>query len=280
MRWMSLGGVVSAVLALGVLAGPAMAAAPAAAPNPQNVKAARAVVRDETRYNETALRRGGAMTAAARAMVAQVKAGCAGGIPASLASGTKKQQAVVFDLLFEGAFDLSLAVDRPIEAPTVNLSKRLAHIRFATRAFTRGIRQVAKMDRVLIGFAPSDLCTDVKAAGANGFTADPPGTKRILKSLGRLLETAIAPAPKVLKKLKSFLVTGPDKAALKRLKALGNRADAFSSKLSAKWSTKLGAVLTPPAPAGGTGGFPTSPPPPGPTGALRRLGMASAFAAL
>src|ERR1700743_2624392 len=116
MKWKPLGGVVVGLVALVVLAGSALAAAPAAAPNPQNVKAARAVVRANTIFSLTALHREGAMTAAAKAMVAQVKAGCAGGIPASLANGTKQQQSIVFDLVFEGAFDLSLDVAGPIRA--------------------------------------------------------------------------------------------------------------------------------------------------------------------
>ena len=279
MRRMSLGGVVAGLVALNLLGGPAMAARPSAAPDPQNVKAARAVVRVMTRFDETALHREGAMTAAASAMVAQVKAGCAGGIPASLANGTKQQQSIVFDLLFEGAFDLSLDVDGPIDAATVNLTNRLDHIRFATRDLTRGIHQVARLERVLIGVKPSDLCADVKAAGANGFTADPPGTKRFLNNFGRLIDAAIGPTPKVLQKLKTFLVTARDKAAFARLKKLGARANAFSNKLGAKWAAKLGAVLTPPSSGGGTGGFPTNPPPP-PSGAARRARTVSPFPAV
>jgi hypothetical protein len=273
---MPLGGVVAGVVALGLAAGSAIAVAPAKAPKRQDVKAARTVIRALTRFDETALHREGAMAAAARAMVAQVQAGCAGGIPASLAtSGTKKQQSVAFDVLFEGAFDLSINVDRPIEGPTVNLTKRLDHARFARRALTRGIHHVATLERGLVEIKPSDLCVDVKAAAANGFTADPPGTTRFLNSFGRLFGAALGPAPNVLKKLKTFLVTPHDKAALKRLQKLDARANTFSGKLGARWAAKLAAVLSPKPSGGGTGGFPTNPPPP--AGAARRARLASAF---
>ena len=113
---MPLSGVVAGVIALNLLGGSAMAA-PASAPKPQDVKAARTVVRAITRFDQTAVRHEGAMTAAAKALVAQAQAGCAGGIPASIANGTAQQQAVAFDLIFEGAFDLSIDALHPVVHP-------------------------------------------------------------------------------------------------------------------------------------------------------------------
>lgn len=278
-RWMPLGGVVAGVVALNLLGGYALAAAPAKAPKPQDVKAARTVIRALTRFDQSSLRHEGAMTAAARATVAQVKAGCPGGIPASLANGTEKQQSVAFDVIFESAFDLTLNVNRPLAAATVSLSKRLAHVHFATRTLTRGIRQVAKLEGVLLKIKPSDLCADVKAAGANGFTADPPGTNRFLDSFARVIGDVATSPPNVLKRVKNLLRTDRDKTALKRLQQLSAREDKFSNKLGAEWARKLAAVLSPRSPGGGTGGFPTNPPPPA-TGALRRARVLSALSVI
>jgi hypothetical protein len=279
-RSMPLGGVVAGVVALNLLGGSAMAAAPAKAPKPQDVTAARTVIRAITRFDQTAVRREGAMTAAAKALVAQVKAGCADGIPASIANGTAQQQAVAFDLIFEGAFDLSLDSLHPVVGPGRVLSRSLGRVHFSKHAFTHDIHTIAKIQSTLLAMKASDLCADVKAAAANGFTADPPGTTAALKAFARVLAPGSKGVTGVLKGLKSDLTTDHDRAALKRLQTVDARYQKFSTNLGLKWGAKLGNILSPPSTGTGPGGFPTTPPPPPPTGSVRRARITSAFAAL
>jgi hypothetical protein len=278
-RWMPLSGVVAGAIALNLLGGSAVAA-PAAAPKPQDVKAARTVVHALTRFDETAVRREGAMTAAARDLVAQVKADCAGGIPASIANGTAQQQGVAFDLIFEGAFDLSLDSLHPVAHPGRALSRSLARVHFSKHAFTHDIHTIAKLQSILLGQTPSDLCADVKAAAANGFTADPPGTTGALTGFAKVFIPTSKGITGVLKSLKADLTTDRDRAALKHLQTVDARYQKFSDNLGLQWGTKLGNVLSPPPPGSGNGGFPTNPPPPPPAGSAQGAQMNSAFAAL
>jgi hypothetical protein len=276
MRSMPLGGVVVGVLALNLLGGSAIAAAPAQAPKPQDVTAARTVVRAITRFDQTAVRREGAMTAAARALVAQTKAGCAGGIPASIANGTSRQQGVAFDLIFESAFDLSLDALHPVVHPGRVLSGSLSRVHFSKHAFTRDIHAIAKIQDTLLVMKPSDLCADVKAAAANGFSADPPGTTASLKAFAKVLTPGSKGVTGVLKGLRSYLTTDRDRAALKHLQTVDSRYQKFSTNLGLKYGEKLGNVLSPPASGTGPGGFPTNPPPPA-TGSIRRARITSAL---
>ncbi len=280
---MPLSGVVAGAIVLGLLGGSAMAA-PATAPKPQDVKAARTVVRAITRFDQVAVRREGATTAAVKAMVAQTKAGCAGQIPASIANGTAQQQAVVFDLIFEGAFDLSLDALHPVVHPGRALSRSLAHVHFSKHAFTHAIHVIANTQSTLLALKPSDLCADVTAAAANGFAADPPGTTAALKGFAKVVAPPAKGITGVLKGLKSDLTSDRDRAALKHLQTVDARYQKFSTNLGLKWGAKLGNVLSPPPSGTGPGGFPTNPPPsppsPPPAGSARHAQMTSAFAAL
>ena len=280
MRRMPLGGVVAGVVALNLAGGSAMAAPAKAAPKPQDVTAARTVVRDLTRFDETSLRRQGAMTRAAKAMVAEVRAGCPGTLPQSVLHGTKTQQSVAFDVLFEVTGDLTLNLEGPVNRPAVALAARLDRVHFTKRALTRGLHRLGKIETLFVAVKPTDPCPDVKAAAANGFTADPPGTTRFLNTFFGALSAPVGQGPDVLKQLPTFLTTHRDRAALKHLRQLDARNDKVSTTLGIKWSAKLAEVLSPPAPGGSPGGFPTNPPPPPPTGAAAATRMLAAFAAL
>jgi hypothetical protein len=247
------------------------------------VAAARAAVRDFTRFDQTALRHGSQMIAAARAMVAQVKADCGGAIPASIANGTRKQQDVYLDLVVEGAFDLTLRVIQPLAHPATALAKGLEHVRFSKRSFTRAVHGTAKSQLILLAIKPSDLCADVKAAVASQFAADPAGTTAFANRIDRTNPGPMVSVDGIIKKTKSDLVTTRDQAAVKRLKKLDARYVKFSGHLGLTWGGKLGKVLVSPPPAGGTGGgFPTTPPPPpsSPASSRSNAAMTAAFATL
>jgi hypothetical protein len=262
---MPLGGMVAGIIALNLLGGSALAATPAKAPKPRDVVAARAVTRAITRFDGTALRHEQAMTAAAKALVAQVQAGCAGAIPSSIANGTDAQQGVFVDLVFEGAIDLTVRAMQPLNHAALALGKGLDRVRFSNRAFTLRIHDTAKAQRIILAVHPTDLCTDVKTAAAGGFAADPPGTTAFLKGIDKLDPGPTVSVPTLIKKITADLLNKSDRAALKRLKTMDARYQKFSSNLGLHWGAKLGDVLMSAPPAGGTGGgFPTGPstPPP------------------
>jgi hypothetical protein len=274
---MSLGGMVTGVIALNLLGGPAMAATPANAPKLRDVTAARAVIHAIGHFDQTALHRQAAMTAAAKALVAQVQAGCAGAIPATIANGTHQQQGVFLDLVFESAFDLTVRAIHPLDHAATALTKGLDRVHFSKRTFTRRIHDTAKAQQLLLAVKPSDLCADVEAAAAGGFAADAPGTTAFLNGIDSLNPGPTESVPKILKTIGADLVTQSDRAALKRLQKVDARYQKFSLNLGVRWGARLGKVLTSAPPAGGTGGtggFPTNPPPPSST----RAAMSAAFA--
>jgi hypothetical protein len=276
-RSLSLCGAVASAIALNLLGGAAMAAAPAKAPKTQDVVAARTVVAAITRFDKTALAREKQITAAANAMVAQVQTGCPGSLPASVLNGTSTQQAVAFDLLFEAAFDLSIDTVAPVRRPGLALAKGLDRAKFSTRAFSRGIHKTATVQRVFVTLTPSDLCGDVNAAAAGGFAADPPGTTAFLKGFQNALSSSGLSVTAIIKKLNPYLVTTRDQASLTRLKAIDARYEKFATNLGVKSGAKLGKVLSGTTQSGGgTGGFPTKPPPPA---AIRRARVTAAFGA-
>ena len=277
-RFMSLGGLVAGVVALNLLGGSALAAAPAKAAKPGDVTSARAVVRDFTDFDQTAIRREGAMTAAAKALVAQVSAGCAGAIPSSIQSATKKQQAVYIDIVLEAAFDLTLRVIHPVGHAALTLSNRIDRIHFSARKFTRGLHGTANAQKALLAITPSDLCSDVKAAAAGGFEADAPGTTAFLKVINGVGSGPGVSLADIVKKVRPLLPTQADQAAIKRLKKVDARYQNFSLNLGLKWGAKLATVLVAAPSSGGTGGFPTNPPPPPPAGSVARTAMSAAFA--
>ena len=192
----------------------------------------------------------------------------------AVANGTARQQAIAFDVVFEGVLDLSLDVVHPLRHAGLTLAKGLDRAHFSNRTFTRGVHVTAKLQRVILAIKPSDLCGDVKAAAAGGFTSDPPGTTAFLKKFSGEITGPPQPIPETLTKLGPDLVTRADRAALTRARKVDARYEKFSTRLGTKWGDKLGSVLVAKAPP--AGGFPTSPPPPAST----RTAMATALAAL
>jgi hypothetical protein len=244
-RSLSLGGVVAGAIAgaiaLNLLGGAAMAAAPAKAPKIRDVAAARTVVRAITRFDRTALGRQSQMIAAAKAVVAQVQAGCPAGLPSSVLNGTSTQRAVALDLLFEAAFDLSIDVVRPLRHPALALAAGLERATFSKRGFSRSIHQTATVQRVIVTLKPSDLCGDIKAAAAGGFAADPPGTTAFLNGFQSAASGAGLSVPEIIKKTKPYLVTTRDRASLKHLETIDARYEKFVTNLGSSggpsWAT-------------------------------------------
>lgn len=176
-----------------------------------------------------------------------------------------------------GGFDLTLDSLHPIDRAALALSHSLDRIHFTAGKLTRGIHATAKAQRAILALKPSDLCGDVKAAAAGGFTADPPGTTAFLAALGRMISGSAEPLPNVLEKVKAYLTTTRDRRALTHATTVNARYEKFSIKLALRWGNKLGsALVSAPLPGGGTPGFPTNPP----ASSSTRTAVSAAFAAL
>ncbi|MGZ4294186.1 MAG: hypothetical protein ACXVRM_08090 [Solirubrobacteraceae bacterium] len=226
-------------------------------PSARDVAAARAIVADLTRFDQTALRRRGQMRAAAGAFVAGVRARCAGALPASLDNTATQQQDVLYQLVIEGAFDLAVNTTRPLDPPALALAHRLDRVRFANRSLTVGLRQLAHLQRVSVAMDASDLCADVSEAEAVGYAALPAGTTALMRRVDRL-ESASAPTVTgLLTEIAPYLTGRGDRAAAKRLRGLQSTYERFARILGEKEGARLGSVLTATSPAGGR--FPTQP---------------------
>ena len=242
MRSVLLGSGVGAAVAVAALSGSAIAA-PSTAPKPRDVAAARSVVSALTRFDQEALARRGAVTAAAKAAVAQAQTGCASAIPRSAQDGTGTQQAVVQDLLSEGALDVSLAVNHPLAGPLRTVATRLAAAHFSSRALTRGFQNTARANRLVLSLTPTDLCADVKAAAASGFDSDPPGTRAALKHVSTLASVHGLGLSIIPSKLAPYLVTTRDRSALAHLKTLNARYVTAIEDRELTWERKLASAL-------------------------------------
>ena len=153
MRSMPLGGMVAGVVALVLLGGSALAATPAKAPKPRDVAAARAVIHAFSRFDRRPAPRG-CDDRAAKAMVAQVQAGCAGTIPSSIAKAPK-QQGVFLDSSSRAPSTSRSAPSSRSIMLRPSLTKRLDRVHFSNATFTRRIHDTAKAQQLLLAIKPS-----------------------------------------------------------------------------------------------------------------------------
>lgn len=231
-----------AVVAVAALGGPAVAA-PATAPKPRDVAAARSVVSALERFDQEALARRSSVTAAAKAAVAQVQAGCPGAIPKSAQEGTGTQQAVVQDLLTEGALDVSLAANQPLAGPLRVVATRMAGAHFSSRGLSLAFRRTAQANRFVLSLRPTDLCADVTAAAAAGFDADPPATTSALKHVATLSSSHGLDLKVIPSKLAPYLAGARDRSALAHVKSLNTRYEKAIQGVELTWERKLGSAL-------------------------------------
>jgi hypothetical protein len=222
----------------------ATASASTSAPKAQDVTAARSVIGGIARFDQAALARRSAQTAAAQALIAQAQQGCAGAIPASAVHGTATQQTVVQDILTEGAFDVAAAVNHPIAGLARAQDAHLAAAHFSSRALTRALHNAGKAaDRALHAMRPTDLCADVTAAAAGGFASDPPGTTEALSRIVSLEGLHALALTDVTKKLRPYLTSTHDRGAVARVTAQTARYEKFSESLQLARERKLVSVL-------------------------------------
>ena len=241
MRSVLAGLTVAGAIAVAGAGGPAVAVA--SAPTRQDVATARSVIKAVAAYDQAALARQAPATAAAKTEVAQVKAGCAGAIPASAINGTGTQQSVVSDLLAEASLDVSLAVNQPLLRPLRTVARSLGAARFSSRSLSSAFQETARVNHFVTTLSPTDLCADVKAAAADRFNADPPATTTALRHISFLSTSKALSLGAIPSKVAPFMTTSRDRAALAHVKSLNARYEKGIRGAEVTWERKLESVL-------------------------------------
>jgi hypothetical protein len=223
--------------------------------------AARRLIADQTSYYQAGMATRREARADVNAALAQIKATCPQSIPNALLDGTRAQRDLWNQLFNEAADDIALAELQPLGDATSNLAQRLDRLHFSRRAVDRDLRQMSHALRLSLTLAPSDLCTDLKAAAANGFTAVPPATTAFNDHLNEVLA---APSPSlgaIIDDAKPELLTKADRSAIKRLRSVADKYTGFIFNLSINAGFSLADVLgsaSPPPPSGGQAGTTTA----------------------
>jgi hypothetical protein len=231
--------------------GGARAAARAKAPRAADVAAARRLIAAQTSYYQAGMATRREAKADVNAALAQIKATCPQSIPNSLLDGTPAQRDLWMQLFGEAADDVALAEVQPLDDATTTLAQRLDRLHFSRGAVNRDLRQLSHALRLSLTLAPSDLCTDLKAAAANGFTAVPAATTAFNNHVDNVLGVPSPTVGGLIADVKPDTVTKADRAAIKRLKTVSVAYTGFIFNLSVDTGFKLADVLgsgpTPPS---------------------------------
>jgi hypothetical protein len=87
-------------------------------------------------------------------------------------------------LLGEAPTGLALALSRPFYGATVTFDKRIARLRWSNRALAAAVRAVAAGDRAELAIADPQVCNDLRAWVAGGYSTIPPTTQSFLAAAG------------------------------------------------------------------------------------------------
>jgi hypothetical protein len=244
---------VAAVLTLPITA--AMAKAPSA----HDIRSARHLMRDLGRYYQAGLNTRRQANAAVNDAIKLIKATCPNTLPASLATGGKTQQTVGMQMLTEVAYDIALVAIEPTDHAALVEANGLDRLHFSRRAANRDAREIAHGQRVVVGLKTSDLCADLQAAMADGFTSVPPATQQFLDVVNRVFSLPAPSLDDLHKDLGSYLTTRRDRAMVKRVRNLAARYTEFAFNLGVTAGGKLLSVLNgQPGPLSGLAGTETA----------------------
>jgi hypothetical protein len=232
-----------ALLVAAVLTLP-IAAATAKTPSGRDVTSARKLMGDLARFYQAGLDTRRQAHAAVNASVQMIKATCPNALPATLSDGPKREQAVSMQMLTEAAYDLALVASQPTDHAALVEAAALDRLHFSRRAATRDAREIARGQRLTAALKTSDLCADLQAAAANGFTSVPPATRHFVAMVNRVFSVPAPSFDDLDKHLGPYLTTRRDKAAVKRVRDLGMRYTEFAFTLGLNAGGKLVSVLT------------------------------------
>ena len=156
---------------------------------------------------------------------------CPNALPATLSDGPKRQQVVSKEMLTEAAYDIALAASRPINHAALVEADGLDRLHFRRRAATRDAREIARGQRLTAALKTSDLCGDLQATAAAGFTSVPPATRAFVAGVDRVFSIPAPSFDDLQKDLRPYLTTRRNKAAVRRVRGLGRRYTEFAFTL-------------------------------------------------
>ena len=166
-------------------------------------------------------------TAAVNAVVERVSSGCRGGLPGYLRTGTPAQQRVWTALANEEpAGELVIALLRPVHDEYAAAAHAIGRLRWSRPVINRAVDRETQRTLAALALEPVDLCDDVRAAAASGFTTVPPDARRFITRATPLF-LASDPAPAFSGSLKMFqrYITPADQTKVRALHALERRLD-------------------------------------------------------
>lgn len=83
-------------------------------------------------------------------------------------------------LLGEAADGLALAFSTPLDDAAATFDRSIAHLRWSSKALTRGVRTIAVADRAELAVAAPHVCTDLRAWAADSYSTIPQTTENFL----------------------------------------------------------------------------------------------------
>jgi hypothetical protein len=237
--WLRAGALlVAAVLTLPI------AGATAKTPSARDVTSARRLMHDLARFYQAGLDTRTQANADVDAAIKLIEHGCPNALPASLDAGPKRRQMVSMQMLTEAAYDIALVATQPTDHAAIVEADGLDRLHFSRRVATRDAREVARGQRLTAGLKTSDLCGDLLAAAANGFTSVPPTTRHFLEVVNQAFSVPAPSFGDLNKDFGPYLISRRDKAAFKRVRDLSARYTEFAFTLGLDAGGKLVSVLT------------------------------------
>jgi hypothetical protein len=216
------------------------AAAASAKPARANAAATRAYLKArlvEVRANGPAYRAG---IKAIEQLAVRVQAECRGALAAAPNNQSPSEQEInaeVFAVVLR-------APERAEHAVAVRFARAVRHLHWSNRSLTRLVHRDAQRRAVQSGIAPPNLCLDVKAWAASGYTATSAATKSYLHRLTAAGATTLQAASQ--KAIKRQLARYEDRSArtlVRRTKALEVQQARFAAKVFPEATGKVAQAL-------------------------------------
>lgn len=231
-----LGLVARLCLAVGVAVGALGSASAGAAP--VDKASDHVAIRAFDRYLKAS---GASLTAsrrADRAFVRSISARCRNVLAplASRAAGSVNAKAVKL-FVDESVFDLVDKANAPIRQPFSRLAQTLSSLRWSSAGAARAVAAFAPAERRVFSLAPSDLCADAHAFGANPHVT-PSGTRRWVAKW-RSANKAAGRAAFRLGQVLGFFHGPADVGALRDIGRRANRLSVADKALERAQATSL-----------------------------------------
>jgi hypothetical protein len=177
---------------------------------------------------------------AIEALAGKVQAECRGILPAvpnPSSPSEKEALAEVFAVVVR-------APERAEHAVAVSFARAVRHLHWSNRRLTSLVHAEAQRRALQSGIAPPNLCADLKAWAASGYTATSAATKGYLRRLAAAGATPLqASAQKTIKRLLARYEDRSARAIVRRTKKLEAAQARFAAKAFPEATNKVSQAL-------------------------------------